>query len=626
MKPTLHHPLKAFLHATKTNRLFVDLARKFPQTARRKVQDAESASWAGSLPRLCDVLELAPLSDSVEVAVEIGVPYYGKRIDAALFGHNKAGDPCMVLVELKQWSKLNPPDEDGRLYIWMRSGRKEVEHPSQQVHDYQQYLSTFLRACRNEPRVKLVSCAYAHNYPDRTGPLFDAQFAQDIERSPLFSACDAELFASFIKKHVGAGGGAEILQRIWREGCGPSLALKDHASDLVYSQNVFTLLDEQILARNSIITAVKRAKRAGGKSIILIEGGPGTGKSLIALDAFGELHTKHEVSLVSGSAALTGGWRRLLGNQLARNIHFTDYFWQHPENSVDIMIVDEAHRIRDKSRPRVPAPLRPTISQLEELVRTARVLVLFMDVNQIIDPSEAGDPEKVEQLAETLGIRFERHELRSQFRCDGSDEYLLWCDDLFELRESDDPQLLSTPTAFDFQVLDSPQELLAWVQAQNTATRDCARFVAGWCWPWSDPEEDGTLVNDIRIGDFAFPWELKNDKDAGPDIPQARHWAINPAGAGQAGTVYSIQGYEFPHIAVLMGPDLVIRNGRWLAAPNANYKDGLKTQPPEVASIYFRRIYRTLFTRALLSTRVYSVDPETREFLCSKLNPRSRHP
>jgi hypothetical protein len=309
----------------------------------------------------------------------------------------------------------------------------------------------------------------------------------------------------------------------------------------------------------------------------------------------------------------------LLGSKLAERIHFTDYFWNKPQNSLDILIVDEAHRIRDKSRPRVLAELRPTISQLEELSRVARVLVLFMDVNQIIDPSEVGDPAKVEELVKDTDIRLERSELRSQFRCDGSDEYLKWCDDLFELRERDDPQPLSTPAAFDFQVVDSPHELLAWVRAKNAVSRDCARFVAGWCWPWSDPREDGTLVDDIRIGDFAFPWELKNDKEASADIPQARHWAIHPGGRDQAGTVYSIQAYEFPHIGVLMGPDLVIRDGRWVATPGANYRDSLSSKPAEVASLYFRRIYRTLFTRALVSVRVYSVDEKTREFIRSRL-------
>jgi uncharacterized protein len=621
MKPALHHPLEEFCKSVEGNDLFGELERNFPLIFRnKKAPDGEIASWAASLPRLCDVLRRVESGNGIEVAIEIGVPYSEKRIDAALFGHSQAGDPCMLLVELKQWSKLEPPRE-GQLYIGMGGGLVEVDHPSEQVYRYQGYLSKYLRACYNEPRVKLVSCAYVHNYPTRTGSLYDPLFAEHIARAPLFCRGDAGLFADFIREHVGAGGGAEIRRRIWSEGCGPSLVLKEHAADLMYSQNVFTLLGEQLHAHKQILSAVKKARRDGGKEIILVEGGPGTGKSLIALDAFATMREKFKTFLVTGSAALTGGLRELLPSEFAHYIRFTDYFWDFAQNSVDVLIVDEAHRIRAKSIPRVPTEQRPRISQLEELIRAARVLVLFMDVNQIIDPDEVGDPKRVEELAGELDIRFRRLELRSQFRCNGSGEYLNWCDHLFDLRKTGDFQPLNTPSDFDFQVMDSPHELLAWVRAKNDAVPDSARLVAGWCWPWSDPREDGTLVDDIRIGDFAFPWERKNKSRPGPDTPQARHWAVKHQGMGQAGTVYSIQSYEFRHIAVLMGPDLIICNDRWVATPRANYQDSLSSKPPEVASDYFRRIYRTLFTRALVSIRVYSVDEGTREFIRSKLSP-----
>lgn len=622
MKPTLHLPLHEFRRSIQNNSLFADLERAFPQATGRKVSSEERPSWPGSLPRLCDVLELGDLAPSVEVAVEIIIPYYHrKRVDAALYGHNEAGDPCVLLVELKQWSHVEPGD-DGHVEVGMRGGKKQKLHPSLQVLGYEQFLATFMRAFYTEPRVKLLSCVYLHNYPDRGGPLFDSQYAREIERAPIFCAPDAESFARFVNDNVGAGGGDDVFQRVWQGGCGPSQVLKEHASELIYSQTVFTLLDEQISAQRSIVSALKRAKNAKRKSIILIEGGPGTGKSLIALDAFGQmLHTDQVVFLASGSAAYTEGMRKLLGPQLARLVQYTDFFWKHSKNSIDVLIIDEAHRIRVKSQPRVPAASRPTIPQLDELVRAARVTVLFMDVNQVIDPSEEGYPEKVRELARSQEIHFTSLELRAQFRCNGSDEYLQWCDRLFELHDTDPPFLLSTPAEFDFQVLDSPHDLLAWVRNKNAAARDSARFVAGWCWPWSDPEKDGSLVNDIRIGDFAFPWELKSREVGKPGVPEARYWAIRPGGTEQAGTVYSVQGFEFPHVAVLMGPDLVIRNGTWVAIPAANFRTSLSTKSPEVASIYLRRIYRTLFTRGLVSVRLYSVDEETREFIRSRLSP-----
>lgn len=354
---------------------------------------------------------------------------------------------------------------------------------------------------------------------------------------------------------------------------------------------------------------------------MLVEGGPGTGKSVIALDALGHaIRKKQTTYLVSGSAAFTHGMRRLLGPELAPLVRFTDFFWNHPENSVDVLIVDEAHRIRTKSQPKVVAARRPKISQLEELVRAAKVTVLFMDENQIIQPDENGNPQQVVDLAANLGIKVIPHHLRAQFRCDGSNDYLWWVDALFDLSSTEGRRPLRSPEAFDLDIMDSPHEVLTWVREKNAAQPNSARLTAGWCWPWSDPRPDRSLVNDIVIGDFTFPWELKNNKRGKPGIPQAKHWAVDPAGADQAGTVYSVQGFEFGHVGVLMGPDLVICGGKWVANPRANRAPALCAKPPEVASIYLRRIYRALFTRPLRSLRVFSVDAETREFLRSQLD------
>jgi hypothetical protein len=270
-----------------------------------------------------------------------------------------------------------------------------------------------------------------------------------------------------------------------------------------------------------------------------------------------------------------------------------------------------------------------------------------------------------------------RHRLRAQFRCDGSDEYLRWADALFDLNKDEElypnddgptpaaldiesadwPSAesitgsatsargglaskareavpvyravassenavgsLQSPATFDLDILGSPHDVLAWVQERNRAEPNSARLTAGWCWPWSDPLPDRSLVNDILIGDFAFPWELKNGKRGRPGVPEAKHWAVDPAGADQAGTVYSVQGFEFRYVGVIMGPDLVSRDGKWIANPRANYRNVLRAKPPAVASIYLRRIYRTLLTRPLRGVRIFSVDAETREFLRSRVD------
>ena len=676
MKPTICMPVVDFFRSVKTNRIFTDLDQAFFSATGRSVGPGERASWFGSLPRLSGALELAGLPDSTFIGLEVQIPYYSERIDAVLYGHDAAGDALAVLVELKQWSAVDLTD-DGRLAVAMRNGLVQLAHPSFQVDGYRRHLTNFVRAFHNRPVVRVDCCVYAHNYPGREGPLFDPQYSDVMVQAPVFCAMDAEALAGYMKARLGEDRGAEVVDRVRREGFAPSRLLIENASEMIRRQDVFTMLDEQIPAQQSIVRAMNDAIRSKGKSIVLVEGGPGTGKSVIALDALGHaIRKKQVVHLVSGSAAFTHGMRRLLGPELAPLVRFTDFFWEHGESSVDVLIVDEAHRIRAKSVPKVVAARRPKISQLEELVRAARVTVLFMDTNQIIQPDESGDPTEVAALAARLGIRLTRHRLRAQFRCDGSNEYLRWADALFDLTVEDlqsvksypvpaslspresgrglpkqvavEPRRLPgghvlevreatlaypseivqitesgslrSPATFDFDVLDSPHDLLAWVRSKNVAEPNSARLTAGWCWPWSDPLPDGSLVNDIVIGDFTFPWELKSGKRGKPGVPEAKYWAVDPGGADQAGTVYSVQGFEFRHVGVIMGPDLVIRANKWEANPRANCRNGLRAKPPHVASIYLRRIYRTLFTRPLRGLRVFSVDLETRDFLRSKLD------
>lgn len=668
MKPAVCLSVAEFCHAVKTNRIFTALDDAFAAGG-RWVAPNERQSWQGSLPRLSGALELASLPDSTYIGLEVQVPYYSRRVDAVLYGHDAAGKPFAVLVELKQWSAAELAG-DGRLLIGMRGGPIPHDHPSSQVEGYRQYLGNYVKAFHNEPPVRLECCVYAHNYPSRTGALFDTQYSDVMLRAPVFCATDAEALAEFLKARLSEDRGVEIMARVRQEGLGPSKILTEQATEAIRRQDVFTMLGEQIPVQRNILRAIKESLRAKSKSIILVEGGPGTGKSVIALDALGQaLRSNLGVRLASGSAAFTHGMRRLLGPEAAALVGFTNSFWDVPESSIDLLIVDEAHRIRAKSVPIVKAHLRPKISQIEELVRAAKVTVLFMDTNQIIQPDEHGDPAAVRALASRLGIKLREHRLTAQFRCDGSDDYLRWVDALFELespeaappaqsyvgaklgtepaRVQKKPTLpaqldvregtsayaihlsdllevprLRSPATFDLEVFDSPHELLAWVRARNAAEPNSARLTAGWCWPWSDPRKDRSLVHDIVIGDFTFPWELKSGKRGPPGVPEAKHWAIDPGGAEQAGTVYSVQGFEFRHMGVIMGPDLVIRDGRWTAQPRTNFRNGLRAKAPEAASIYLRRIYRTLLTRAMRSVRVFSVDAETREHLRSRVDRR----
>ena len=86
------------------------------------------------------------------------------------------------------------------------------------------------------------------------------------------------------------------------------------------------------------------------------------------------------------------------------------------------------------------------------------------------------------------------------------------------------------------------------IRKRNAEKRNSARIVAGFCWPWSPPNHDGSLVPDVWVGDFALPWENKDT---------FWKWATDDSGMEQVGTVYTAQGFEFDYIGVIFGPDLV---------------------------------------------------------------------
>ncbi len=612
--------LEEFQRKVMTNQIFRDLEAGFRGVVGHTVAPSEASAWRGSLPRLEAALRLAELRGDVHVTLEERIPYFSKRIDACLFGHDQDGSPYTVVVELKGWAEAEARD-DVSVETFLGGADRIEPHPSAQVQGYHQHLVDYRRAFHSPGALSIASCAYCHNYPgiEPDEGLFHPRFDVLRDHSPTFGERDAELLAKYLRVRLERGHGSAVLDVYDRRGVGPSKSLVDHADRMIREQGVFRLLDEQLVANSAIMRALKTAAhKRRRKQVILVRGGPGTGKSVIALNALGEmLRQGLHVYLVSGSSAFTHGLRRILGKRLEGQVRFTDFFWDAAPDSIDCLVIDEAHRIRARSQPKVMGHLRPKVSQVEELIRAARVTLFFADENQIIQPDEVGEPAVIRETAKRMGAQFEEFLLCGQFRCNGSAQYLDWLDDMLELVPSEGIKLV-TPTAFDFKVMDRPHDLLAEVMDRNAAKPNSSRLLAGWCWPWSDPLSDG-LVDDIQIGDFRFPWESKNGKRPPAGIPEAKHWAIDPAGVGQAGTVYSVQGFEMQHVGVIVGPDLIVRNGRWVADPRKNFSNGLRAKPPDVALPYLKRIYRTLLSRATQSCSVFCVDEETRGYIASRI-------
>jgi hypothetical protein len=243
------------------------------------------------------------------------------------------------------------------------------------------------------------------------------------------------------------------------------------------------------------------------------------------------------------------------------------------------------------------------------------VPVFLLDEYQVVKPGEMGTTQAITDAASRRGLEVHHVTLEGQFRCGGSSVYEDWVTRLLGLTG-----LAPTPwqgdERFDVLVAESPEELEAILGTQLQAGYS-ARMSAGFCWPWSDPRPDGTLVPDVRIGDWARPWNVKSERSVG-GAPGRSYWATDPAGATQVGCIYTAQGFEYDWSGVIIGPDLVARGGRLTSVRSAN-RDPAFRSTGSVSDADFdqlvRHVYKVLLTRGLLGTVLYATDSETQEFL-----------
>lgn len=156
---------------------------------------------------------------------------------------------------------------------------------------------------------------------------------------------------------------------------------------------------------------------------------------------------------------------------------------------------------------------------------------------------------------------------------------------------------------------------------QKEAAGFTARISAGFCWPWSDPSKDG-LVGDVIIGDWVRPWNNKGDRRIGSAPPSAL-WATEPGGFDQVGCVYTAQGFEFDWAGIILGPDIVWRDGHFETVRSANRDPQFRSRN-RISNAEFDRLvrhaYKVLLTRGMRGTLIYSVDPPTRDALRTLLS------
>ncbi|HEU5159265.1 MAG TPA: DUF2075 domain-containing protein [Streptosporangiaceae bacterium] len=590
----------------------------------RSPSESERKSWRRSLPVLAHDLVAAGLGE-IEMLIEYQLPLTSKRADVVLAGiDRRTGGDAYVIVELKQWSRAELYEDNERLVV-VEGMNRELEHPLLQVRGYCDYIADFVASLRGDHNA-VRGVAYLHNAADVD--VYDLFELATTERTRLFTKSGRADFLEYLRGQFAPELGTGAADRLLKSAVRPSKQLLKLAAAEIKDREQFTLLAEQRLAYEIVLHAVDKARRSDAKEVVIITGGPGSGKSVIALSLLGELHRQGYSALhATGSRSFTQTMRRHVGHGAPRIKSLFKYFNSFVDarpNDVDVLICDEAHRIRETSANRFTrATQRTGRPQVDELIAAARVPVFLLDEHQVVKPGEVGTVEAIKSHASSLGLRVHHVPLDGQFRCGGSRKYETWVLRLLGL-EPGGAEPWTGDDHFDVRLAESPWEMEDMLRGKLDEGYS-ARISAGYCWPWSDARPDGGLVSDVRLGDWARPWNVKGDRAVGTAPPSAL-WATMDGGFEQVGCVYTAQGFEYDWSGVIIGPDLVARHGRTVTVREANADPEFRRR--SVTDLrydrHIRNIYKVLLTRGMLGTVIYSADPQTQDFLAGLIGSPGR--
>lgn len=581
--------------------------------------ESEVRSWRSSLFEMAKVLQDEEIPDDAGIAIEYQIPHSSQRIDFMITGEDETGTPKVVIVELKQWSSSRHSNKDG--VIWARRGGRNAEtegaHPSYQAWSYAARLED-LNAAVHEQGIRLQPCAYLHNHP-RDGQIDHPLYGPHIQRAPLFLKSDKDKLSRFISRHVRRGDRSKSLYAIEHGRIQPSKGLMDYVTSLMQGKSEFVLIDQQKVVYESILQI--EAQSHNKKQVVIVQGGPGTGKSVIAINLLVALIgrqrnacyvTKNRAPRDVFQAKLTGTFTKTrLGNLFSGSGSFTE----DEIDTHDVLLVDEAHRLNEKSglfRNRGQ-------NQVLEIIRSARCSVFFTDDDQRVTVFDIGHTEELRRQARALGAEITELELTSQFRCNGSEGYLAWLDNTLGIRPT--ANQMFDPAEYDFRVFDNPAEMHELIAAKNQANNR-SRVVAGYCWPW--PSKKNPEAWDIRLPQFDYQkrWNLSTDGSL---------WIVKPGSVQEVGCIHTCQGLELDYVGVIIGDDLVYRDGQVITdatrrASSDQSVHGLKKmmrEDPErartLADLIVKNTYRTLMTRGMKGCYVYCTDEALAEHLRSRL-------
>lgn len=590
---------------------------RYTQATGRRVAPHELLSWRHSLQFVHNVLADDGVPRQTGVFIEYHIQPTAKRVDLMLTGIGEREERNVVLVELKQWAEAEVTDMDGIVRTQLGKAVRDTSHPSYQAWSYASLLREFNEALY-VGGIRVYPCVYAHNFGQK-GVLDHPFYKVHVDRAPLFLKADALRLREFIKQHIRKGDDGQVMFEIEKGKIRPSKMLAESIASMLQGNEEFVMIDDQKLVFEKALSLVKKAE-GGRKQVFIVEGGPGTGKSVVAVNLLARMVgerklamyvTKNQAPRVIYEQKLAGSLKK---SEIGALFKGSASFTKTKPDAFEMLIADEAHRLNVRSQ------YIAGENQVMELIRGARVTVFLLDEDQRVTLKDIGTREEIEKWAWKLGAEIHRGTLASQFRCNGADGYLPWLDNALQIRET--ANWFLGPAEFDFRVMDTASALRERICELNKE-KNKARMVAGYCWDWVSKKKDRDAM-DIRFPEcgFAAQWNLEKDGSL---------WIMAPESVKEVGCIHTCQGLELDHVGVIVGPDLVVRDGKVVTDGRARastdtsiygFKGKFAEDPVAAQKLVepiIKNTYRTLLTRGMKSCSVYFTDGETREHFRSLL-------
>lgn len=590
------------------------IEKAFQEKLHRRTSEKEVESWWNSLHFMSTILNDDEIPGNVGVSIECQIPQTSKRIDFILSGRDENSKDNVIIIELKQWKKAELTEKSGIVRTALGMGLHETSHRSYQAWSYAAMLEDFSETVQEE-KISLSPCAYLHNYEEDL-VIRNSFYKEYTDKAPVFLKRDSEKLRSFIKRFVRTGDDGNIMFRIDEGKIRPSKQLSDSLVSLLKGNQEFIMIDDQKLVYETALWLTNSAQTEG-KKVLIVEGGPGTGKSVVAINLLVEITRRGLLTqYVTKNAAPRAVYQSKLSGSMTRKrfsvlFQGSGVFFDSMPNVFDALVVDEAHRLNEKSG------MFKNVgeNQVMEIIRASRCSIFFIDEDQKVTMNDIGTKDEIIEQAKLQHADIHQLELSSQFRCNGSEAFLSFLDHLLQIRETADFDIKALN--YEFRVVDSPV-ILRDIIFEKNKENNSARLVAGYCWDWKS--QQNPTLDDIAFPEYNFSmkWNLALD---------SMLWIMKPDSINEIGCIHTCQGLELDYIGVIIGEDLIIRDNIVLVDPSKRskmdssikgYKKLLKENPDQAKQqirAIIKNTYRTLMTRGMKGCYVYSVDKETNEWL-----------